>query len=57
MFNLFTAGEIGSPMEFKSKHIDLVKITRENPENIKDIKIRKIRIHKYLSKIAHVALN
>ena len=57
MFYLFTAGKIGSPMEFKSEHIDLVKITRENPENIKDIKIRKIRIHKYLSKIAHVALN
>ena len=47
MFNLFTAGKIGSPMEFKSEHIDLVKITRENPENIKDIKIRKIKNIKF----------
>ena len=42
MFNLFTSGKIGSLIEFKLEHIDLVKITRENPENSKDIS----QIHK-----------
>ena len=44
MFKLFTSGKIGSLIEFKLEYIDLVKITWENPENIKDIRIRKINI-------------